>query len=782
MWLQKNHCDKKEGVHGVVAVAIDNSKGSRHALQWATEHLLTKSQTVVLIHVKLRPTSLSTSHSLLSPRIFGIGDGKLPSKGLDDPGKEIFHSYHLFCARKDIRCKDILLEDVDVAKALTEYASQTIIEHLVLGYSSKSTFLRFKVADIPGLVSKGAPDFCTVYVVSKGKIHSTRSASRPAPSPSPLLPHLTQSNSNLTSASDPRLPAKPHERRSFDAPRRSQEVTDTIRSPLTRKGVNDKSYAEMSWSDTDITFVSSERSSIDRMIPSLYLGSDAGMSNPRLSYGSDINIDGNYSFESVHHPRMSMDSLADSPEFSYVSHDIDGVLSSSHATDDVENEMRRLKLELKQTMEMYSTACKEALTAKQKAIELQRWKLEEERKLEEAKLGEETALAIVEMEKAKAKAAIEAAEAQKRIAELEAQKRLNAEMKAIKEAEAKKRALDALAQNDIRCRKYSIEEIEAATNFFATSMKIGEGGYGPVFKCLLDHTPVAVKVLRPDAAQGRSQFQREVEVLSCIRHPNMVLLLGACPEYGCLVYEYMANGSLEDRLFCRGDTPPLPWQIRFKIAAEIGTGLLFLHQTKPEPLVHRDLKPANILLDRNCVAKISDVGLARLVPPSVADSVTQYHMTSAAGTFCYIDPEYQQTGMLGVKSDIYSLGIIFLQILTGKPPMGLAHQVEKAIEKGTLANVLDPKVPDWPMDEALSLAKISIKCAELRRKDRPDLGKEVLPILNSLRSLAENGVLHFNGYVSPSNQSQVSVQLDEASSPSLAYSEESPTKPSISNP
>lgn len=96
--------------------------------------------------------------------------------------------------------------------------------------------------------------------------------------------------------------------------------------------MNDKSYAEMSWSDTDITFVSSERSSIDRMIPSLYLGSDAGMSNPRLSYGSDINIDGNYSFESVHHPRMSMDSLADSPEFSYVSHDTDGVLSSSHAT------------------------------------------------------------------------------------------------------------------------------------------------------------------------------------------------------------------------------------------------------------------------------------------------------------------------------------------------------------------------------------------------------------------------------------------------------------------
>uniref|UniRef100_A0A803NCS3 Protein kinase domain-containing protein n=1 Tax=Chenopodium quinoa TaxID=63459 RepID=A0A803NCS3_CHEQI len=94
----------------------------------------------------------------------------------------------------------------------------------------------------------------------------------------------------------------------------------------------------------------------------------------------------------------------------------------------------------------------------------------------------------------------------------------------------------------------------------------------------------------------------------------MVLLLGACPEYGCLVYEYMHNGSLEDRLFRRGQTMALSWQHRFRIAAEIATGLLFLHQTKPEPLVHRDLKPANILLDRNLVAKISDVGLARLVP------------------------------------------------------------------------------------------------------------------------------------------------------------------------
>jgi serine/threonine protein kinase len=239
----------------------------------------------------------------------------------------------------------------------------------------------------------------------------------------------------------------------------------------------------------------------------------------------------------------------------------------------------------------------------------------------------------------------------------------------------------------------------------------------------------------------------QVEVLSCIRHPNMVLLLGACSEYGCLVYEYLDNGSLEDRLFRRGNSPPIPWRRRFKIAAEIATALLFLHQAKPEPLVHRDLKPANILLDRNYVSKISDVGLARLVPPSVANSVTQYHLTSTAGTFCYIDPEYQQTGKLTTKSDIYSLGIMLLQIITAKPPMGLAHHVQRAIERERFAELLDSTVTDWPVEEALAFAKLSLKCAELRKKDRPDLAMVVVPELNRLRELGRNSETHNNyGY------------------------------------
>ncbi|XP_010252203.1 PREDICTED: U-box domain-containing protein 35-like isoform X2 [Nelumbo nucifera] len=770
MWLNKGNSERKDDARGLVAVAIDKDKGSQYSLKWAVDHILGKGQTVILIHVNQKASTLpSPTGSQVS--ISDVRDDVASTYRQEQDGqtKELFLPFRCFCTRKDIQCKDVVIEDVDIAKALIEYVSHNVIENLVVGASTKNGFMRFKSTDVATTVSKGAPDFCTVYVISKGKISSVRSASRPAPTVSPLRNQLQAQNqlsiksepveSNNSYSSRGAAPLSP-----FEPPRNSiHSELESMKSPFTRRGLNGKSYGEISLPDSDISFVSSGRPSVDRMFPPIYDHLESSRT-PRLSNCSDLDLQ---SFESVQSgPKSDLHSMHGISSFSHES-------DSSQTMEDVEAEMRRLKLELKQTMDMYSTACKEALTAKQKARELHRWKMEEERRLEEARLAEEAALAIAEKEKAKCKAAIEAAEAAQRIAELEAQKRLNAEMKAIKESEERKKVLESLAHKDCRYRKYTIEEIEAATEYFSETRKIGEGGYGPVYKCYLDHTPVAIKVLRPDAAQGRQQFQQEVEILSCIRHPNMVLLLGACPEYGCLVYEYMANGSLEDRLFRRGNTPVLSWQVRFRIAAEIGTGLLFLHQTKPEPLVHRDLKPANILLDRNYVSKISDVGLARLVPPNVADNVTQYRMTSTAGTFCYIDPEYQQTGMLGIKSDIYSLGIMFLQIITAKPPMGLTHHVEHAIEKGKFTEMLDPAVPDWPIEEALCFAKLSLRCSELRRKDRPDLGTEVLPELNRLRNLAEenmpNIVLVGSASASP-NHSNISMNHDILSDPQFVQS------------
>ncbi|KAI4352738.1 hypothetical protein L6164_006959 [Bauhinia variegata] len=687
--MSRGNQDKRLGAGRVVAVAIENNKTSQCAVKWAIDNLMPKDQHLNLLHCRQRTPLANDANDDVARAYW---------QQAETESKELFASFRVFCNRKSIPCKEILVGDMDISKAITEAISTYSIELLVLGAPSRSGLIRrFRTNDVPSLVSKGAPPFCTVYVISKGKIASVRSAT--ALLSKPPTQH-NQLQLQLTPAPD-RMEAPPRaaERLAYGSTHQ-QPADDEIRSPFTRGGRF--KYEPSMLPDSDISYVSSGRPSTERIFPSLYDDMDTGIPN-RLSNSS------NSSYGSSFSGNKSVDNSSQFGDFSFSSQD-SGMssrrLSTGNNVDDMEAEMRRLKLELKQTMEMYSTACKEALTAKHKASELQRLKLEEQKRFEEAGETSQT----------------------------------------MGEEQKKPSSFDGFSC--ARYRRYTIEEIEEATKSFSQSLKIGEGGYGPVYRGELDQTPVAIKILKPDAAQGRSQFQQEVEVLSCIRHPNMVLLLGACPEYGCLVYEYMAYGSLDDRLFRRGNTPFIPWQLRFRIAAEIATGLLFLHQAKPEPIVHRDLKPGNILLDSNFVSKISDVGLARLVPPSVANSVTQYRMTATAGTFCYIDPEYQQTGMLGIKSDVYSLGIMLLQLITAKPPMGLTHHVSRAIERGTFAEMLDPAVEDWPIDEALHFAKLSLQCAEMRRKDRPDLGKVVLPELNRLREFAEQNMpfMMFGGF------------------------------------
>lgn len=235
----------------------------------------------------------------------------------------------------------------------------------------------------------------------------------------------------------------------------------------------------------------------------------------------------------------------------------------------------------------------------------------------------------------------------------------------------------------------------------------------------------------------------QLEVLGKIRHPHLLMMLGACPEHGCLVYEYMENGSLDDMLQRRKqNSSPLAWFDRFRVAWEVAAALMFLHSSKPEPIIHRDLKPANILLDGNLVSKIGDVGLSTLLPvPGTGGGgqdvpSTMVKDTAPVGTFCYIDPEYQRTGVLSMKSDVYALGIVLLQLLTARPPVGLAHAVETALEEGRFADVLDAAAGQWPLDEAQELAVLALRCSEMRRKDRPDLNGRVLPALERLKDVA----------------------------------------------
>ncbi|PNT66178.1 hypothetical protein BRADI_3g08150v3 [Brachypodium distachyon] len=357
---------------------------------------------------------------------------------------------------------------------------------------------------------------------------------------------------------------------------------------------------------------------------------------------------------------------------------------------------------------------------------------EEAKKVEHALHTEETLKQKAADEKAKHLEAIKEVEQAKWSFTREAYSKHKAEMVGSMMSLDKEKIVDAILSNTRSCRRYSKHEIELATDNFSEARKIGEGGYGNVYRCTLDHIEVAVKVIQQDSTDKTDEFLREVEILSKLHHPNLVLLIGFCPEMGCLVYEYMENGSLEDQLLNNKKRQPLHWFLRFRIIFEVSCGLAFLHGRKPEPIVHRDLKPANILLDKNYVAKIGDAGFAKLISDLVPDCQTEYTDTIVAGTLYYMDPEYQQTGTVRPKSDLFGLGVIILQLLTGKRPHGLIVSVENAVKKGLLFHVLDMSQTDWPLAEAEMLAKLGLQCTALKCRDRPDLDSEVLPKLEEI--------------------------------------------------
>ncbi|XP_073147051.1 U-box domain-containing protein 34-like isoform X2 [Henckelia pumila] len=405
---------------------------------------------------------------------------------------------------------------------------------------------------------------------------------------------------------------------------------------------------------------------------------------------------------------------------------------------DIQAEIEQMQLKLENTINMYHKACADLGRAQSEVHLISSECIDEAQKVNATHQRVENHRKMAAIDKEKYLEAEKEIEKAKNLLVKEKYERQVAELKAHKGSLEKQKIVAALLSNDIRYRKYSRDEIQMATGSFSENKMIGEGAYGKVYKCSLDHTSVAIKVLRPDGPDRKEEFLREVEVLSRLRHPHIVLLLGACPDNGSLVYEYMENGSLEDHIFRRKGRTPLPLSSRFRIAFEVACGLAFLHSTKPDPIVHRDLKPGNILLDKYRVSKISDVGLSKIISDAVADGITVYRDTVVAGTLHYVDPEYARTGTLRPKSDLYSFGVIALQLLSARRPNGIITKFENAISSGSLSDLLDKSVADWPLTEAHQLAEIALKCCKLRCRDRPDLETEVLPTLKRLAEFADS--------------------------------------------
>ncbi|KAL9155540.1 hypothetical protein ABFS82_09G009400 [Erythranthe guttata] len=220
------------------------------------------------------------------------------------------------------------------------------------------------------------------------------------------------------------------------------------------------------------------------------------------------------------------------------------------------------------------------------------------------------------------------------------------------------------------CRRFSLAEIRLATRNFSDGLVIGRGGFGKVYKGLIDNSQVTVAVKRQksNSKQGAHEFLTEIETLTELRHVNLVALIGYCNEHGemILVYEYMAYGTLGDHLYKLArkghDCPSLTWKQRLAICIGAGRGLDYLHTG--HSLVHRDVKASNILLDESFVAKVSDFGLAKNL--SRSESLQSHVSTKVKGTFGYLDPNYFTTGKLTRKSDTYAFGVVLLEVLCGR--------------------------------------------------------------------------------------------------------------------
>ncbi|KAG8643348.1 hypothetical protein MANES_11G030900v8 [Manihot esculenta] len=276
-------------------------------------------------------------------------------------------------------------------------------------------------------------------------------------------------------------------------------------------------------------------------------------------------------------------------------------------------------------------------------------------------------------------------------------------------------------------RSFSYSEIVSITNNFETI--IGEGGFGKVyFGTLKDNVQVAVKLLSQNSRQGYKEFQSEAQLLMIVHHRNLVSLIGHCDDRHnkALIYEYMANGNLREHLTeTSGST--LNWNERLHIAADAAQGLEYLHNGCKPPIIHRDLKTSNILLNEKLRAKISDFGLSRAFANESGSHIT----TRPAGTLGYLDPQAQSSGNFNKKSDIYSFGIILLELITGQPAIRrdvngeiirIQEWVTPIIENGDVRSIVDPTLQgDFDTNSAWKAVEIALSCVLNTATRRPDM-------------------------------------------------------------
>ncbi|KAL0824134.1 hypothetical protein Bca101_047811 [Brassica carinata] len=306
-----------------------------------------------------------------------------------------------------------------------------------------------------------------------------------------------------------------------------------------------------------------------------------------------------------------------------------------------------------------------------------------------------------------------------------------------------------------KSRRFTYSEVVKMTNNF--QRVIGKGGSGMVYQGTVNGSEVAIKLLSQTSTQGYEQFKAEVDLLLRVHHTNLVSLVGYCYEgdHLALIYEFLPNGDLKQHLSGKGGRSIINWSVRLRTALETALGLEYLHVGCTPPMVHRDVKTANILLDENFKAKLADFGISR----SFGGRESQ-EFTEVAGTHGYIDPEYYRTNRLAEKSDVYSYGVVLLEMITNKPVISeeyhVAEWVGTKLNQCDITEIMDPKLcGDYDSNSAWRALELAVSCTDTSSSKRPIMSQ----VINELKECiaCENSRISNNGGLLESQEINISL-------------------------
>nr|XP_018685493.1 PREDICTED: U-box domain-containing protein 33-like isoform X2 [Musa acuminata subsp. malaccensis] len=662
-----------------VAVAAELEAGLT-TLLWAIKNKH-GAKAVVIVHVH-SPTQMipMMGGSFLASSLSAVQVSAYRQMERDKMNKRL-DEYLAVCLRLKVRAEKLVIENDDVTRGLVELIAQFGITKLAMGaaadkrYSKKMKELKSKTATG---VNQQADPSCMIWFVCKGKLIYTREAS--------LHASWAENSPSKT----------PNQDRRLSKPGSSTNPCEEISSHSQRSD-------NLSVSNTDKEVI--------------------------YSWSVSLPSDGESEAGSV-----SLSPVHDSEDlqFSYLHHELED--SDSHS--DLFNKLQAVLKEVENLKrEAFEESCKYRKAETQLMLSRQKAKASENLYAKEVRYRKEIEEALdrekLEVEKLKNQHAAVLKQLQNAIDEnLELGHKLTESICTTRDFEEKisanchllhslqekcdtlQRERDGAVKEAEELRhkavwtnagiswplslEFSYLELEQATQNFNNSLMIGKGGFGKVYKGFLRNTTVAIKMLHPKSLQGQNEFNQEVAVLSKVRHPNLVTLIGACSDVLALIYEFLPNGSLEDCLACINSTPPLTWQL-------------------------------------------GDFGICRFLIESNT-SATPYHKTHPKGTIAYIDPEFLATGELTPQSDVYAFGIIILRLLTGKPAPGIAREVQKALDDGYLHAMVDQSAGNWPFVQAKQLAHLGLRCSDTSRRNRPDLVAEIWRVVEPMMKAASLSV------------------------------------------